>query len=88
MDRSNFSRSEWKLSGPDKIEDIVDSSPSVRGKKSSYSGLDVLDESCSLLRNVNSEDPEFLSSLPPLKVDHSPSVSADEGRQVQNSVYL
>ncbi|ONI30461.1 hypothetical protein PRUPE_1G252900 [Prunus persica] len=79
VDSFNFSRSEWKHPGPDEIEEIVDLSPSVQGKESSYSGLDNLEKSCSLLRNVNSEDPKFLSSLPPLKVDHSPSVSADEG---------
>ncbi|PQM41745.1 serine/threonine-protein kinase fray2-like isoform X2 [Prunus yedoensis var. nudiflora] len=79
VDSFNFSRSEWKHSGPNEIEEIVDLSPSVQGKQSSYSGLDNLGKSRHLLRNVNSEDPKFLSSLPLLKVDHSPSVSADEG---------
>lgn len=60
MDSINHSRSTWKDGNLEKFEESVDSSKLRQGKKSSYFGVDNLEQSCLIPRNIYSEAPKLV----------------------------
>ncbi|KAM5566792.1 serine/threonine-protein kinase BLUS1 [Rosa sericea] len=72
-----LNRSTWTDADFKKIEEPVDSSKLRQGEKSSYFGVDNLERSFSMPRNIYSEAPK-LRSLGPFKINYSTICSGDK----------